>query len=1299
MGEKSSLLKRAGARLLCILLASEVAFGSFLRVSHAEENETPGFEASSLLSGPVLPTEAIDFRERQVQARSLDLKLRGHQTGGHPLDAFSVLDNRAYPPAGDYGDLFPPPVALRHLALRVLEVTDDFYRGGLADREHLNEGVARTVTGLRYSDFAKPDAQTRYRSTVEAREGSSYAVELIDLNRRDFAGNAETVHRFALKTRPEAVAFLGHHLVFIEPELFHAERRVQYISFVDLDFFEKQIGVQELGVFRFPIHADVPVTSLRIEDGMLKIGTETLSVPMLEKFSQIFQVAWNCTAAALETGGEHLAQAFTEYFEKNLSLSAQAMESQLTRSIQFQETLRKIHTEQRQRIEAAAVAGPNAGNLRRAASAQEKLVPSQIEAFQGVFAQFEKSAEVERMMGEITEHASAERSLLTRMQLLWAWMSLPRPMAAPSIQKALAMVAAGMGSDRETERQSLLKEGARHLVSHKYARRGAVVVGAAVAALLYPEQANAVTHQTLTITSQIIEVTIGKVWSFGALGAEAISKVAYGFNPANLVNAYGGDRFEKFLIGLSTALGMLYLSVGLPHICVGISRFLKELRSTDLAQFQVEGEGKLQALKRFFIARENRDEKSFVERQTSVVRQEEERIRKQAPEFTEAQNREAQEYVAQAMLTNRGFLDFLKEKLKVGSGKDSMEMTTLFQAMRHFVFSFCRLNDSGKAYTAIWSGWFALCSFILNPTIWMTYLIYPEFFSRSLGFATPHLLSGESHRIRLPIPSDLNGGLRTRRSQMWIRMNDAWAAMKHPGKIREKIVLYLQDPGMLGDLRKWEEKILPIESQIQEIALRKSLRTVARATASPEALARIFPQGGMIADYFDPRLQNLTADSKVLFKAYFGELFEKSMQRFLFEVAERVKPGAASEEASLSELKALTLRSLEEMDLRPADAERIVESESTPELLTQVQAGLEKAMGELEYRWPVLRDRLQEWLKKGDSEFRDRVVRKADPRENGPMASLLKANALSDDPQSMARATRKLVTNTLVDSHISLFFIFVCLAGQKAPFLQPIQDEMFSETSWMYLSKYVFAYGFIYATVAGVFGGVWRKLIFDNMQKGEFGEKPVGADAELPYWKWYLKKFSESSNSLFRNHVNNLRFVLTNVKASLTVTMISHLLTMGRFDFDLYFVSYFFAFFIPISAFQLKTDQTVDLSLGWARRKTPEYLERHPSVWLHNNLEEIRLKIKTSFVLSIFWNVAGEVTGSFQHMQTALFGPRSFLRILNGGWTITERVVQGLYAVENSLPFVPGLKYVTGFCAELLTHQNVDLVQLKNLKK
>lgn len=505
-------------------------------------------------------------------------------------------------------------------------------------------------------------------------------------------------------------------------------------------------------------------------------------------------------------------------------------------------------------------------------------------------------------------------------------------------------------------------------------------------------------------------------------------------------------------------------------------------------------------------------------------------------------------------------------------------------------------------------------------------------------------------------PNELNGGTRN---------------------IAEDVYMRVFKKDYYEQVGQFEDKIIEVEGAIYKSSFKQSFRALTQFMENNEDLQKLYGNGG-IKNLSDERLENLSGQQRRFFRAYFNKLNENATTAYLRDFASKNNI-SLNPEASPEEIKTQVAPLAENINFSDDDGARYVEKTITPALF---QSALEESSRNL-------------GVSPAAEALKLKLVNNLDPANN----SAVRRNAVVDkqlkNPQAVARAVRAMIASNLVDKPLELLFTFVCLAGVTSGVMAPLQNEMFGPNSWFYLSRMVFAAGFVYDVISGVLAGTWLKLQTDEFHEGQFNQIPTGEDANKGFFKWFMKQsFDNDQNTLWQNHKNNVKIIWGNMKPAFTMAMIIGLLTMGRLDVDSYLVGYMLSYSVPLSSFFMKLEQGFELASSYFYKDIPEDLRTHPTVQKYVNAEVSKKRLWFNFVEKFYTNTLGFMLGTFSQMSTVEFGSRSLSRIIFAGYTPTELVVKAFEKTKELTHFIPGSKEALTWCENLLSKNYTDFKKI-----
>jgi hypothetical protein len=666
------------------------------------------------------------------------------------------------------------------------------------------------------------------------------------------------------------------------------------------------------------------------------------------------------------------------------------------------------------------------------------------------------------------------------------------------------------------------------------------------------------------------------------------------------------------------------------------------------------------------------------------------------------------------------------------------------KGVREFMFSMPSLELTLERWASIWNNWamwrFATFGFgyvrILGsdvplyikfkPLSFAAKLLYPEFMSTVVFRRT-----GE--RV---IPTEMNGGLRNRAGKLWNRFAQSTAAGLDDQAIGVDPVLvneYMNsaanwDPRKhLQALEKFEDQIIEVEQQINEVAFRKSLEALTEYMTDKKDLKTLF-NSRSLDSITQADIKELSWKSQTFLRAHFESVYNAAMSKFLGdEIDGRVEAKVTREELPVggdsvagAEAASIPPAALDEVDPTQAVAQATLHEMKNRLATMQIPAN-----GEIpDYNFDLsaaksaalaVADQPDHFITAKEAVARGRLsvgnflrntkynlVADYDPVQNKSMARVEKVHRRLQSPGALGRALRAEIAKLFLTVPIDLSFRLLLTAGIFEGSMKPIQDHLFGPNSIFYLSSTSFymmmASGFFMSMMADA----WLKLQQDARQDemGEFGQIPRGEDAERSFLRWYYKQFSAPENSLMKNWGFSNSLAFWNLPAALANITLFYFMFSGRIDLSLLTAGYILSFGTPISAVHYKIDQAFERAVHYtARGLKDEKWMAHPEVQKLLVPEMQKTRFRFTLFNDIWSNVQGNWLGNIEMIPTSL-GPRGMQRAFFGGGLLEEYIVNhALQPMQNAVNGVPVLghvlKPILKGCEYLLTHGNVDL----NLKK
>ncbi|HUP57111.1 MAG TPA: hypothetical protein VM598_06640, partial [Bdellovibrionota bacterium] len=541
-------------------------------------------------------------------------------------------------------------------------------------------------------------------------------------------------------------------------------------------------------------------------------------------------------------------------------------------------------------------------------------------------------------------------------------------------------------------------------------------------------------------------------------------------------------------------------------------------------------------------------------------------------------------------------------------------------------------------------------SFLYNPlTLFPGYLMYPELFFKSMARNDPRRPNSER---RMTFPSVYNGGTRNILSTAHL--------------------LVLEDPEVEARLRAWEERVVDVEWEIQQQASQAALRATIDRMEDSARISELV-RGGGIASWDDPRLRTIPREARSFYRAYFTEIFERSMLRFLEGVA--ADSGVSlPENASPAAVKASLIDSIERLTIAPGQAARIVAEieaqPSSPERPSLLQVAETRAGASS--RFALAPDNIR-------FEIPSLI------RDDKAFGRMRNAHLAFREPNLVVRTVLKQWSSLIVDVPIELVLQLLFFAAASSPELIPVQDQQFSATSWQYLSIPIFK-GWLVGRAISTWADGWVAIQQMYRQSNDYGQVPPASESSFLGW-YYKQGFRHPSNGLIANWYDANSLILANMKSVLSLMIVTSFMTYGRWDLDLYLAGYALTYMTPRNAIEYKFENALEHASDFYLKDVPEELRRHPEAIRYNLEMKARLRPRFNFIYRLLVeNPISYFTAFAQMAYVPAIGPRSLVRTIMGGTTPTVLVERGAEAISTHLDGVPLLPDAVNACRKALTN-------------
>lgn len=1092
-------------------------------------------------------------------------------------------------------------------------------------------------------------------------ENGNYRLALVDRKGRDFLN---------LLSNIESYVFQDSYLIWLEKGSDRAR-------FIDLRFFEPALGKTALPVYKIPI-AIKENRTLKWDGQKLTVANIPMPLGAMEAFAQMNQVAFNTTVNLLDLEAFGSTSVYLEKFQQVFREVMETHQPTLPSGEEIQGQFADFEKNLNRQFDLleknqAAKKDAEAENVKKSLvqTAENEMTDVHHSEFLA-----------DKVYPKIRQQIVGQRKLTTRMGLLWAKLSIPRPLGGAVIAQALAMVQTG-----ELEKSGMLtKERLIELMHNRTLRWGALIGAATGVYLLYPQPTLDFLHRTLGVSGVLMSQLWGKAGDLAYLGQESTVKTLGGFNilsPDVLWKAYfSPEKLPKFIEGFTEFSFRLAQVIFVPHLVTNVYLLLKDMKNSEMIREKATRWEKFKTIIPAFIQRQKMDQKRYLE-VLAEAEAESQGEHYDASNFSELETAEviakieaeqkaaggdsnirtrfnslpivanSQASIEKGLANLKIFWEAyalrplksignLWDKAQAGldvensaGGKFSQFAVSGIQfskAVQHFLISFSSFTHSSKAFVKAFNIFYGIRYFVWSPRTVATLMVYPAFFSTYLS---PY----KNGKNDVHLPTVYNGGKVDVADKAW--------------QVFQK---YLNDPEkFIPAIEEFEEQVLEVEQKIVRESLQKSYEKLMESTRDFDDYQKLL-LGGAPKGFTDQTIKSLNKTQRLFFEIYFSRLVDRSLNAFLSSrILETGRSSASSVEDLPKDprlLKDEFVRTRASLQLTDTEAKKWVTSQATPEL-----QGASAILANHPIETNAMIKDFETYAAQnpglGEAEIQDfhfNTYRFLNPKGNRGVERMALAKKQVENPQAVARAVRLVVSSLIVDKPMELVFMFLCMAGIQSGQLMPIQNDRFGPDSWHYLSRTVFMSGYLTSFVISIFADVWYKLQIDSKNEGSFTKMPSSEESKMGYWAYYGKMtLLNKENSFMKNYLFMSKLIWANIPPVLTMTVISQYLTLGRFDADMFIMGYLLTFTMPLSIFNVMADQGYELAANWAKRNFSPKERTHPLAQEHFSKVNMRKRLIINVFMKIWENVTGYVIGNFEMMETARLGTRSFSRAILGG--------------------------------------------------
>ena len=606
---------------------------------------------------------------------------------------------------------------------------------------------------------------------------------------------------------------------------------------------------------------------------------------------------------------------------------------------------------------------------------------------------------------------------------------------------------------------------------------------------------------------------------------------------------------------------------------------------------------------------------------------------------------------------NKILAEIEKEKGKdmFNSEKDGLnnyEITTLKQALVHFMIGNSSWSKTVKTLGLAWNWFFLSRSVVLSPITAVKMIWYKKYLN---------IVLNQKH-----IPTVFNGGRENR--------------LDHVASLFSGIA-------SAKEIKDFEQQTLDLERQVlQQVSTQAYLKTL-------ELSSQLFNEGvisskehSQIQSESDKTLRAVDIKNgklRMFYSIYQDRLFKQVMRDILSQHI-----GRDSSRSDIHIKADNLIKFVEEgskLNVDPKQIESFVKDHS-PELA-------KKSL-------QTTNNLVEGFLKRVATWSENKSQKLLNPESNMQLERFTIAKDMLNKPEALARATRQFLASIVVDKPIELLYTFVFLAGVDQGILLLLHDQAFTQEAWFHLSRYVIWNGFYAGIMLDILGGVWLKVQFDAHldKKDGFNVIPNKREAKGSYLKYVFKQFNAKDNNWWDAQKYTIEVAYANFVAATILMSVIWALSLGRFDLELFLAGYLIYFVTPLMGLGLKIEQTFEKSAGYALgpiiekgldlKGEDQKFRAHPTVQNINIRETNRWRQKFNLWLALLYNnPVGNMIDIFSNIDTSA-GSRGFVRMFSGEVLPTQHFVNFMDFLENKN--IVGSGFAES-CKSIFTNNRTDL--------
>jgi hypothetical protein len=1088
----------------------------------------------------------------------------------------------------------------------------------------------------------------------------------------------------------EAIFFFGHYLVFVEKSSSQGAQDYNrgQIRFIDLEYFKPNIGNAPLPVYTLPLSGVQVGDTYSIENGQFKVGSHKMSYQQFAMLAQTQQLIFNVNVALVDPktydSVKPLIEEIHEFFKKSMSQQDQLFQTGLEKAASTTDFIEKESSKLQEKPKITAeVEQEIKGFLADGSLSKEELEV------------VKKHLKIDEDLSTANRALRDGHALTTRLKLLMHYLIQPRPQGAPLLFDSLIMVAMGNKEQRARSLDWIQKSW-----TYKAVKYGAATGGVLLAGTMLPEPYSLNLYQGLDLVASVHDhfqgylkhIDYGRAYAVLAKDAFVTSFTGWTY----FFNVYFADGvWSKFLYGVFTVL-LVVIKVFLPiHITVNsfkmLNQTLKIRRASDydisfLEAFKKAADQDQKAYWQNLADEEKKvsgSDASMISPEEKILLQEHlERLKSGREDLKFVEKDVARLEAGKKLIRKDSVRKFLstvtgfKKWFRFGSETQKLmdqttqdlklkNVETLRGALVAAYFSYPSLKTLFKVNTINWNYLFVTRSYVLSPSKWLMFLLYPNYFNVTLSTR-----EGRQH-----FPSHYNRGLELWPQKLY-RMASG-AVHRTPflkeSNVAEKLFISRES---LDNLKAFESYVVSMEAVAMELAKSQAQKALIENVQDPKRLMILFdsslghnePSTGIRNLHDTNKLKELNQEEKVFYRAYFTRSFDLIMQGFISQMNAVSSVNSQDPEAFAKDfvkgIRNGTVTSVtfnkEKLETLEKEITRIIDFKAVGDWANQVA------------------HKMSHFTDKVDIQYRHKLLETMYPKQT-QIERFLASKDKVEKPRAMERAMRMGVSDLVVAIPVGLVTTLALYAGVETGILRPFDPEgMDTETHFKYMSRYLFYNGFIPGVIISLMANTWFKLQQDARidDGGGFAKMIAHSDGKKGFWRYYLKNFFKNpQNKWIDNQTHMLRLVTANIPAFMVTFTVTSLYGLGRIDLGAFLATYIISYGTFLLGIGFKLDQAFELASSWVYNKIPRKLRADTDAQKYINGEIQKRKIAFAFVSEAWTLVADQV---FENMlvlkDNVQYGTRAFLRLVFGGDTPTQIVVDFADKLIGALRAVPGME-------------------------